>query len=223
MNKKFEKLYDKNRIFTVSSRSLLSAPVDAIVNPANQGLSHGGGLAELILLEAGTQFAEECDEIIRTQGRLSITKAVMTTAGQLPYRGIVNAVGPIMGDGNEQLKIEITIINCLQIVDQYQLESIAFPAISTGIFCVPKDVCARAFDKAIPHYWEKFPNSVVKNIWLCLIEEDYSIFEKILNKDKLSNKESPEVKDDEIPTYELKEENTELKDDFDISDWLVRK
>lgn len=219
MNKKFEKLYDENRVFTVSSRSLLSAPVNTIVNPANQGLSHGGGLAEQILLEAGSQFEEECYEIIRAQGKISVTEAIMTTAGKLPYQGIINAVGPIMGDGNEQLKIEATIINCLQIADKYRLESIAFPAISTGIFCVPKETCARAFDKAISHYWEKFPNSIVKNIWLCLIEEDYSVFEKILNKDKLSNKESQEAKDIEIPIYEL----TELDDSSDISDWIVRK
>lgn len=219
MNKKFEKLYDRNRIFTVSSRSLLSAPVNTIVNPANQGLSHGGGLAEQILLEAGSQFEEECYKIIRARGKICVTEAVMTTAGKLPYRGIINAVGPIMGDGNEQLKIEATIINCLQIADKYQLESIAFPAISTGIFCVPKETCARAFDKAISHYWEKFPNSLVKNIWLCLIEEDYSVFEKILNEDNLANKESQGAKDIEIPTYELKED-TELDD---ISNWLVRK
>ncbi len=57
MNKsQFEKLYDQNRIFVVCNKSIFSVPVDTIVNPANSGLSHGGGLAEQILLEAGSKL-----------------------------------------------------------------------------------------------------------------------------------------------------------------------
>jgi O-acetyl-ADP-ribose deacetylase (regulator of RNase III) len=148
-NNQFTNVYGKNRIFVVSDRDILAVPVDVIVNPANSGLSHGGGLAERILLEAGPELEEECNKIIDKIGKMSVTEVVVTTAGRLPYKGVIHAVGPRMGDGKEQSKIEKTIINCLQLADNHGWKSIAFPAISTGIFSVPKDICAKAFDKAI--------------------------------------------------------------------------
>jgi O-acetyl-ADP-ribose deacetylase (regulator of RNase III) len=223
MKNQFEKLYAQNRVFIVSDKSLLSAPVDTIVNPANSGLSHGGGLAEQILLEAGSKLEKECYQIIQHLGKISVTKAVVTTAGQLPYQSVIHAVGPRMGDGEEQSKIETTIINCLQIAEKSQWKSIAFPAISTGIFCVPKAVCAKAFDKAISYYWENFPNSTIKSIWLCLLTEDYPIFEKILNQGKTQKEESQSNQNTGIPIYELNEEEIDLEDDSDISDWMVKK
>jgi len=220
MNKnQFEKRYAQNRVFIISDKSLLSAPVDTIVNPANSGLSHGGGLAEQILLEAGSKLEEACHKIIQQQGKISVTKAVVTTAGQLPYQGVIHAIGPRMGDGEEQSKIETTIINCLKIAEKYQWKSIAFPAISTGLFCVPKTVCAKAFDKAISDYWENNPNSAIKNIWLCLLTEDYPIFEKILNQGETQKEDSRENQNTGIPIYELNEE----EDNSDISDWMVKK
>ncbi len=134
---------------------------------------------------------------------------------------MIHAVGPRMGDGEEQSKIETTIINCLQIADKYQWKSIAFPAISTGIFCVPKTICAKAFDNAISHYWKNFPHTTIKNIWLCLIEEDYPVFEKILNQGKIQKEESQENENIGIPVYELKD--VELDDNSDILDWMVKK
>lgn len=222
-NNQFEKLYAQNHLFIVSNQSLLSAPVDTIVNPANSGLSHGGGLAEQILIEAGSQLEEECHQIIQQQGKISVTNAVITTAGQLPYLSVIHAVGPRMGDGEEQSKIERTIINCLQIVEQHQWKSIAFPAISTGIFCVPKAICAKAFDKAISYYWKNVPNSAIKSIWLCLLTEDFPIFEKIVKQGNTQKKESQSHKNTSIPIYELNEEEIDLDEESDISDWMVKR
>ncbi|MDM8560813.1 macro domain-containing protein [Candidatus Parabeggiatoa sp. HSG14] len=217
----FTKPYGKDRFFIVSNRDILAAPVDVIVNPANSGLSHGGGLAEKILLEAGEKLEEESNKIIKEKRKIPVTEAVVTTAGRLPYKGVIHAVGPCMGDGKEQLKIEKTILNCLQIADNYKWESIAFPAISTGIFSVPHKICATAFDKAVLSYWKNFSNnSSVKKIWLCLLKDDYSIFEKILNSDMRNKKQEEQIEnyDRDIPVYTLTEKEIEQieQDDSDL-------
>jgi len=159
---------------------LLGAPVDVIVNPANSGLSHGGGIAAIISNEGGPKIDDHCALYIKKYGRIPVTKAVATTAGRLPYKGIVHAVGPRFGDGDELNKIEATLMSCLAIAQAKGWGSIAFPAISTGLFCVPKEICARAFKNAVSSFWTKFPDASVKLIWLCLTIDDYPVFEKIL-------------------------------------------
>jgi len=173
--------YPENRAFKVGIRDLLGAPVAAIVNPANGGLSHGGGIAAIISNEGGPQIDKHCAKYIEKYGRIPITKAVATTAGMLPYKGIIHAVGPRMGDGDELRKIEATLMSCLAIAHAKECESVAFPAISTGLFMIPKDVCARAFKNAVSSFWTKCPDTPLQLIWLCLTIEDYPVFARILN------------------------------------------
>jgi O-acetyl-ADP-ribose deacetylase (regulator of RNase III) len=179
-DKQFEINYPENKVFKVGIRDLLGAPVYAIVNPANAGLSHGGGIAAIISNEGGPQIDKHCAKYIEKYGRIPVTKAVATTAGRLQYKGVIHAVGPRMGDGDEQNKIDATIMNCLAIANAKGWQSVAFPAISTGLFCIPKDVCARAFKNAVSAFWAKCPDTSAKLIWLCLTIEDYPVFEDIL-------------------------------------------
>ena len=172
--------YPENKVLQVGIRDLLGVGVDAIVNPANSGLSHGGGIAAIISDEGGPSIDKHCEKYIEKYGRIPVTKAVATTAGTLPYKGIIHAVGPRMGDGSEQKKIEATIMNCLMIAITKNWESVAFPAISTGLFMIPKDICAGAFKKAVSTFWGKFTDTPVKLIWLCLTIDDYPVFEKLL-------------------------------------------
>ena len=120
-------------------------------------------------------------KIIKEVGRIPVTQAVVTVAGNLPYKGVIHGIGPRMGDGNEQIKIEKTIVNCLRLAAIIGWKSVAFPAISTGLFGVPSEVCAEAFKKAVPLFWETFPGTSVKQIVLCLTLNHYDEFERILN------------------------------------------
>jgi O-acetyl-ADP-ribose deacetylase (regulator of RNase III) len=178
----FIKTFEGDKVFKVGVRDLLGAAVDAIVNPANSCLSHGGGLAAIISNEAGPKIDNHCEKYIKKYGRIPVTKAVATTAGRLPYKCVVHAVGPRMGNGDEQTKIEATLTSCLGIAHTKEWSSVAFPAISTGLFCVPKDACAEAFKNAVPGFWEKHPDSSVELVWLCLTIDDYPVFEKILSQ-----------------------------------------
>ncbi len=178
-----------------------------------------------ISYEAGHQLEEECNKIIEKIGKMSVTEVVVTTAGRLPYNGVIHAVGPRMGDGKEQSKIEKTLINCLQLADNQGWKSLAFPAISTGIFYVPKDISAKAFNKAILYYWYHFSQSTVNSIWLSLLVDDYPVFEKILNQGdtkKDDTKKEYTDKERDIHVYELNKEDMELEDDSDISQWIKR-
>jgi O-acetyl-ADP-ribose deacetylase (regulator of RNase III) len=177
----FSRTFDGGRVFKVGVFDLLGVSVDAIVNPANSGLSHGGGLAAAISAEGGPAVDRQCSQAIKKLGRIPVTQNVVTTAGRMPYKGVIHAVGPCMGDGYEQFKIEKTVINCLRRAESRGWKSAAIPAISTGLFCVPKEACAEAFKNAVPYYWEKHPESSVELIWLCLTIDVYPVFKKILS------------------------------------------
>lgn len=169
------------RSFTICIRDLLSAPCEAIVNPANSGLSHGGGLAAMISDSAGPGLDEECNRIIKKIGMIPITYAVPSKGYQTGYKHIIHAVGPRMGNGNEEEKVKKTINNSLYVADIKKIKSIAFPAISSGLFGVPKDIVAKAFKEAVPDYWLNHSSSKIYKIYLCLTNEDFPVFKKILD------------------------------------------
>ncbi|MBN2514524.1 MAG: macro domain-containing protein [Deltaproteobacteria bacterium] len=81
------------REFCVVIHNLLAEPVDCIVNAANGMLAHGGGVAAAIAGAAGPRLVEEGNELIRKRGVISVGDAVVTTAGDLPFKGVIHAVG----------------------------------------------------------------------------------------------------------------------------------
>jgi O-acetyl-ADP-ribose deacetylase (regulator of RNase III) len=112
---------------------------DAIVNAANAELVLGGGVAGAIRKKGGPSIQEECKRI----GGTHVGGAVITTGGNLKAKHVIHAVGPRMGEGDEDGKLKDATLNSLKIADQHHLESISFPAISTGIFGYPLDRCAQ--------------------------------------------------------------------------------
>lgn len=174
------KLYTETEL-NVGVRDILSAPTEAIVNAANGGLSHGGGVAALIADAAGEILEQDCERIIQKLHRVPTTLAVPTRAGNLPFKYVIHAVGPRMGDGDEYEKIKKTIFNVMRLALKLNLTSIAFPAISTGIFRVPKDIFARAFIGALDQFWEIESNRMINLVWLCLTIDDFPFYEKVMN------------------------------------------
>ena len=128
--------------------NLLHQPVDAIVNAANGHLSHGGGVAGIISRAAGPELQAESERLVRKSGALKTGTAVVTTAGRLPFKGVIHAVGPRQGEGDEEAKLVLALTSSFQRAKERGWESVSFPAVSSGIFAVPLDVCARAYAKA---------------------------------------------------------------------------
>ncbi|PWT83348.1 MAG: O-acetyl-ADP-ribose deacetylase [Acidobacteria bacterium] len=116
--------------------------VDAIVNAANSSLMGGGGVDGAIHRAGGPAILKECREIRRTdypQG-LPTGHAVITTAGNLPARYVIHTVGPVYGQqsGRDEELLAQCYQNSLVLARKHSLSSIAFPAISTGIFGYPR-------------------------------------------------------------------------------------
>ncbi len=116
---------------------------DAIVNPANSLLRHGGGAARAIALAGGETVTQEGDAIIAKIGHLPVGKAVITHGGKLAAKFIIHTVGPQMGEGDEDAKLEKAIWSVLTLAESYALGSLSLPAVSSGIFGFPKARCAK--------------------------------------------------------------------------------
>src|SRR5512139_197799 len=106
---------------------------DAIVNAANARLVLGGGVAGAIRRKGGPAIQAECDRI----GGTFVGGAVLTTGGKLKAKYVIHAVGPQMGEGDEDKKLRNAALNSLKLADEHHLRSLAFPAISAGIFGFP--------------------------------------------------------------------------------------
>jgi len=118
---------------------------DAIVNAANSSLMGGGGVDGAIHRAGGPAILEACKEVVARQGRLPAGKAAATPAGRLAARFVIHTVGPIWSGGN-QGEAEV-LASChaesIRVADELQLRTIAFPAISTGIYGYPVDLAAQ--------------------------------------------------------------------------------
>lgn len=160
----------QGRTFTVWIGDLLTEPVDAIVNAANGGLAHGGGVAAAISRAAGEALDEEGDAIVKRRGRIPTGEAVVTTAGRLPFKGVIHAVGPAMGEGEEEDKLAAAITNALLRAHEEGWRSVAFPAVSSGIFAVPLPVCARGYVRGVRAFFAAQPTTSVRAVRLTLFQ-----------------------------------------------------
>jgi len=130
--------------------------VDAIVNAANSTLMGGGGVDGAIHRAGGSAILKECKEIRRVQhpDGLPTGQAVITTAGKMAAKHVIHTVGPVYGRGGKD-KAELLAAcyrNSLKLAAEKGLKTIAFPAISTGIYGYPLEEAAKVSSLAI----EKF-------------------------------------------------------------------
>jgi O-acetyl-ADP-ribose deacetylase (regulator of RNase III) len=142
-----------NATLELQRGDITTLAVDAIVNAANVHLQHGGGVALAIVRKGGQIIQDESDRIIAQLGRpLETGEAVITTGGRLPAKFVIHTAGPIWGDGDEDAKLRCACISSLTLADEKKLKSIAFPAISTGIYRFPLERAARVLLRAAADY-----------------------------------------------------------------------
>jgi len=155
---------------------LTEQAVDGIVNAANAQLQLGGGVAGAIRVKGGPAIQEECNRI----GPIRVGEAVVTGGGKLRCPYVIHAAGPVYGEGHEDDKLRNATFNSLERATEKGMKSIAFPAISTGIFGFPKDRCAQIMLKTIADYLESRQTSL-ENVTLCLwSQDDLVLFERSL-------------------------------------------
>ena len=151
---------------------------DAIVNAANAQLVLGGGVAGAIRKKGGPQIQAECDKT----GGTFVGGAVITTGGKLKAKHVIHAVGPRMGEGDEDRKLRNATLNSLKVADENRLKSIAFPAVSTGIFGFPIERCAAIMLGTTIEYLKG--QTGLQRVVFCLFGRDsYDIFASRLEQE----------------------------------------
>ncbi|KPL75179.1 hypothetical protein ADN00_13165 [Ornatilinea apprima] len=145
--------------------------VDAVVNAANAHLIHGGGVAAAIARRAGLPLDKESREWVQQHGPVTHTAPALTSAGAMPARYVIHAVGPIWGEGSEEPRLAETIHAVLALASQNGFASLAFPAISTGIYGFPKQLAAPIFFNTIQSYFTAEPESSIKLVRIVLYDQ----------------------------------------------------
>ncbi|MFW9987702.1 MAG: macro domain-containing protein [Candidatus Odinarchaeota archaeon] len=170
-----KKLKINDSLIVLEQGDITELDVDAIVNAANTQLILGGGVAGAIRKKGGPTIQEECNNI----GSTYVGGAVITTGGNLKAKYVIHAVGPRMGEGDEDQKLKNATLNSLKLMDEYKLKTIAFPAISTGIFGFPIERCSKIMINTAKEYLQG--NTQIENVIFCLYSiSDFDVFEKEL-------------------------------------------
>jgi len=157
--------------------NIVMLDVEAIVNAANKSLILGGGVAGAVRSFGGPTIQEECNSI----GPINVGEAMLTGAGKLKAQYVIHAVGPIYGEGDEEEKLKNAVQSSLRIACEKKIKSIAFPAISTGIYKFPIQKCSEIMLNVSTDFLKKheFPQEII----LCLYgEEAHTIFTNTFDK-----------------------------------------
>jgi O-acetyl-ADP-ribose deacetylase len=167
-----------NSVLELRDGDITEMDTDAIVNAANSMLILGGGVAGAIRRKGGMTIQMECLKIGRTQ----VGGAAITTGGKLKAKYVIHAVGPRWGEGEEDNKLKNATLNSLKLADKHNLKSIAFPAISAGIFGFPINRCAEIMLRITIEYLKG--QTGLKRVVFCLFgKESYGVFENQLKQE----------------------------------------
>jgi O-acetyl-ADP-ribose deacetylase (regulator of RNase III) len=153
--------------------------VDAIVNAANKSLLGGGGVDGAIHRVAGKELLEEC----KTLGGCNTGDAKITKGYQLPAKYVIHTVGPVWNDGNnnETTLLEQCYVNSLQLAVKHNIQTIAFPCISTGVYHFPKEKAVEIAINTSKSFLDKEDN-IQKIFFVVFDQENYEIYKSLLNR-----------------------------------------
>ena len=140
----------------VTAGDITQLSVDAVVNAANSTLLGGGGVDGAIHRAGGPEILAQCQELRRTRfpDGLPTGEAAVTGAGRLPCHYVIHTVGPVWHGGNhgEATKLALCYLRSLEEAARLGLRTLAFPAISTGVYGYPKQNAARVAFNTVSDY-----------------------------------------------------------------------
>lgn len=154
--------------------------VEAIVNPANSFLSHGGGVALSIVKKGGNEIQKESDEIIQKNGPIPVGNAVITKGYKLKAKYVIHTVGPQWGEGKEEEKLKNAVTSVLEIATKNNIKSLSIPAISCGIFGFPKKLGTKIIVQVIREYLKDNKGLFAEIHFIGIDEEIPQLFKEAL-------------------------------------------
>jgi O-acetyl-ADP-ribose deacetylase len=160
--------------------------VDAVVNAANRDLAPGSGVCGAIHRAGGTRVTRACMDWARDHGRVPTGGAVATTGGDLPAKWVIHAVGPVWSGGDPTGDDELLASayrTSLEVAVEVGARSIAFPAISTGIYGFPKDRAPTVAVAAVRGWVEADPanaGAIDEVVFCCFDREDLARYQGLL-------------------------------------------
>jgi O-acetyl-ADP-ribose deacetylase (regulator of RNase III) len=168
-------------MISVIQGDITKIKANAIVNAANTSLLGGGGVDGAIHRAGGKAILEECMQIRNKQGGCKVGEAVITTGGNLPAKHVIHTVGPVWhgGKNNEGALLALAYTNSLKLAAKNQIETIAFPNISTGIYHFPKQLAGEIALKAVKQFLSS-PGSIKQVIFVCFDDENYTIYRSLV-------------------------------------------
>lgn len=176
-----EHTFPSGAILRLVRGDITKIPAGAIVNAANTGLRGGGGVDGAIHRAGGTSLMHELTRIREAKGGCSTGSAVVTGAGKLPADYVFHAVGPVYrgGQHDEAALLASCYAKCLQLADDHRVETITFPAISTGVYGYPLDEAARiSLDVVIDHL--KKPTTIREAIFVLFSQASLEAYERAM-------------------------------------------
>ena len=167
--------------FAVREGDITKEKVDAIVNGANSSLLGGGGVDGAIHRAAGPELLQEC----RTLGGCATGSAKITRGYRLPAKHVLHAVGPVWHDGrhNEEELLAQCYRSCFRLMEEHDLRSIAFPAISCGVYRFPLDRAAAIALTEIKCFLES-NKKVERVLVVCYTRDVYDAYQALLQSDE---------------------------------------
>ncbi len=171
-----ERTFRGGRVRTIRA-DITTLDVDAIVNAANRTLLGGGGVDGAIHRAAGPKLLEEC----RTLGGAETGEAKITKGYRLPARHVIHTVGPVWRGGThrEDELLRQCYLNSLRVAVDNGLTTVAFPAISTGVYRFPKERATRIAVDTVDRFLERHPE-IERVIFCCFSDQDRELYERIL-------------------------------------------
>ena len=145
---------------------------DVIVNAANGELKHVGGVAKSILDAGGKEIQDECDAYVKTNGNLYEGELYNGSPGKLGCKRLIHAVGPRWDNSKREKTSKTLSVTCTRVLEEAKsYRSIALPAIGSGVFGIPKEVCAKIMIQAAEEFSKKQQDSVLKEIHFVNIDD----------------------------------------------------
>ena len=184
MNNKAEEVIINQARLRIIQGDITKQDTYAIVNAANSSLMGGGGVDGAIHRAGGPAILEECKQIVARQGRLPTGKAVMTTGGNLKAKYVIHTVGPVWhgGDRGEPELLASAYRESLKLAMENQLNSISFPAISTGVYGYPVEKASRVAIGTVVATLRQKVTSVREVVFVLFDSRAFSVYSSALKE-----------------------------------------